>query len=333
MDNTAPSGDVPPNFSGSDDSSSSGGAEGAGECERKGIDGDDAGTGGRPSRVEAVSLPMPLPRESSAVLSLSGGGASTGPGKRRLRPWTAAQWGEEGDAGGQNSVKIAGGGSGGAGISGGGLGERQRGIELPPCPVCFDRLDPSVSGVPTFRRRVRAGGPAATAAAAGSGTARTLGNGLRDLGERCRHRACRGKDNGNGGGGIAETSGVSTQTERGADNATARGATDGTALSRTAGEGMGSGSIDVEMGALDVRGGESLNASMSGEGASAPWCGSGRDGRVGAGGGDGDGAGMALYNEFMWRGSNCRVCRSLNVALEGAPEVVSTRDGVDSGSR
>ncbi|CAN0450477.1 unnamed protein product, partial [Ectocarpus sp. 8 AP-2014] len=37
-------------------------------------------------------------------------------------------------------------------------------------------------------------------------------------------------------------------------------------------------------------------------------------GREGAGGGGGP-----ALNVTMWKGSNCRVCRSLNVALNGAP--------------
>lgn len=41
--------------------------------------------------------------------------------------------------------------------------------------------------------------------------------------------------------------------------------------------------------------------------------------------------GGPALNVVMWKGSNCRVCRSLNVAMEGAPDVVRDGEGTGGG--
>lgn len=198
-----------------------------GTQEKKGCEGEAGG--------ESLS-PPPCTWHSSSPSS----GISKGFGRRRPRV-SLASWEKQ-------EVSLGSGSVGGAGLSDGGS-------VLPPCPVCFDRLDPSVVGVPVARVRsqvARARFSHLDYVVKPNGYANIAGNETDADGKR------KDKD-----GGVPSKEGC---------------------LAEDAGKG-GRGWKKHIGGALEGRGRPALNL-------------------------------------VMWKGSECRVCHSLNVALEGAQDTV-----------
>lgn len=165
----------------------------------------------------------------------------------------------------------------------GGSNGRGGAAELPPCPVCFDRLDPAVSGVPSAR---------VSAAARGM-----LGHGA-----HCNHKKCSGRNDetttgqkplGGFNGEFIRETGDQSEDQAGRE--------EGTAMSFQGAEKKGpQWGQDGEEEARHKEGGISISGLQGG----------------------GGGGGRRALNVVMWKGSDCRVCRSLNVALEGAQDVV-----------
>lgn len=158
-------------------------------------------------------------------------------------------------------------GVGDGGNSGGGYGGG--GTELPPCPVCLDRLDPTVSGVPSARTRIC----------------------------RSRPRWC-------DGGGVERYEGWEKAVQE------IGGAGDGVqaASESTAGDSGGRGPLREGGGrAEDFGGGCEETVQGRGQGGTA-------------------------LNLAMWKGSDCRVCRSLTVGVEGASDVVRACFGGNTAS-
>ncbi|CAN0035496.1 unnamed protein product [Ectocarpus sp. 12 AP-2014] len=239
------------------------------------------------------------------ILALSSGG---GGGRRRVA------WG--GGAAGAVAQRNLNGDRRDGG--GGGVGGRGSRTELPPCPVCIDRLDPAVSGIPFARSGSKSSSSDGGEGGSGGGgiTGAILGS--------CRHRDCNSRG---GKAGEASTEAAATAAAAGSAPRPKSGVSDddsaghdpvcekkeasptGQALGgdkhgdrgpgwegeRTR-QGGGSGATPID--ALRPGGEERLRGK----------------GREGAGGGGGP-----ALNVTMWKGSNCRVCRSLNVALNGAP--------------
>lgn len=177
-----------------------------GASERKGVQAERASADGGSPRGGSVSPPPPplllSTQQSPTVVLLSLNGPSTGPGKRRPRPWTESRRGEGGDV--IRVVDDAGfvGGAGGGG-GGGWASGRGRGTELPPCPVCLDRLDPAISGVPSARRRNERGAGGVAAVEAGGGGHRGFDgwchhSNSHDDGHYHRDRVCGGSGDGDG---------------------------------------------------------------------------------------------------------------------------------------
>lgn len=195
-------------------------------------------------RLDSVS-PPPWPGGGEIVMALSGGGNETGGGRRRRR---GLAWGQV-PAGAAAAAAAAGVGGGGGD---GGCSSSRR-TELPPCPVCFDRLDPAVSGVPSARTGESGFNTRGGRLGRGVGGLLTVRSGGSSKHERSEGRGPRweGERAGEGGGSPVETSRRQQEGE----------------------EGKGQG-------------------------------------------------GDPALNMTIWKGSNCRVCRSLNVALEGAPDEV-----------
>lgn len=192
----------------------------------------------RDAGVESLS-PPPCTWHSSSPSS----GSSKGFGRRRPRV-SLTSWEKQ-------EVSLVGESGEGADLSNGGS-------VLPPCPVCFDRLDPSVVGVPVARVRSQ-------------------------VSRACvRHLDCVVKPNG-----YANIVGDETDA-------------DGKRK-------------DKERGVSSKEGFVVENVGNGGRG----WekhCGGALEGR-----------GRPALNLVMWKGSECRVCHSLNVALEGAQDTVRLR--------
>lgn len=150
-------------------------------------------------------------------------------------------------------------GVGDGGSSGYGGGYGGGGTELPPCPVCLDRLDPTVSGVPSARIRTC----------------------------RSRLRWC-------GGGGVERYEGG----EKGVQEIGGAGGGAQPASESTAGDSGGRGPLREGGGRAEDGGGGCEEAVQ------------------------GRGQGGAALNLAMWKGSDCRVCRSLTVAVESASDGV-----------
>lgn len=269
--------------------------------------------------------PPPGLQGSEIVMALSGGDG----GGRRHRAGLARGEGTGLAVGGGHSHFLSGGGD--AGFS--------RQIELPPCPVCFDRLDPAVAGIPVAR---------AHAGTRGSGNGDTgVAGAIPGSAARCNHRGCnfegetvagdrkpesqvgktassapRSKGGGDEGGGCGcgsdtEPFGRDTRCTAHGENIAGRGkhADRGGSLS----SGAGAVSEDAE---------ESRGPRWEGE--SAREGGNRQNDESGARGhGRRSGGSAPALNTVIWKGSTCRVCRSLNVALEGAPDEVSCSSSCD----
>ena len=200
---------------------------------------------------------------------------------------------------------------GSGGVGGGG----SMPTELPPCPVCFDRLDSAVTGVPSARTRV--GGHGAGEADLGDGAL-------------CNHRMC--------GSAAGETAGEAQTAVAAAAAAAAAAASSSEPKGEVGAEASGCGTQSEWIGGGEDKAGgpssESKGVLKPGglEGRGPRWEGerdrwSAEEGRrqgeeSGREKGGGSGGRSPALNAIMWKGSNCRVCRSLNVALEGAQDEV-----------
>ncbi|CAM9874380.1 unnamed protein product [Ectocarpus sp. 6 AP-2014] len=233
-----------------------------------------------------------------------------------------------GDGGARRRVAWGGGGAGavarrnlngdGRDGRGGGSGGRGSRTELPPCPVCIDRLDPAVSGIPLARSGSKSSSSGGGEGGSGGGgvTGAILGS--------CRHRECN-----SGGGKAREASAASAAAAAAAGSSPGPkcGVSDDDSAGHDPGCEKKEASRTVQALGGDKHGGrgprwEGERARQGGGSGATPIDalrpGEGEglrgEGREGAGGGGGP-----ALNVTMWKGSNCRVCRSLNVALNGAP--------------
>eukprot|EP00752_Nemacystus_decipiens_P008279 g7402.t1 len=289
----------------------SGSGGGDGEMWRDGGDGEE----GEGMRNDSLSPTPPWDEAGGEILLPLGGGG--GRPARRQRGGLA--WGDGAGArsGRGRRLKL-----GSPATAVGGMP-----TELPPCPVCFDRLDPTVIRVPFARTCTEEYSVA--------------GQTLRD-GERCNHRRC-GSAAAAGASASGEAVAAATPTPAGAaPNSESKGGVDiGVEGTGPAGceaqmdsdrggnaEEKAGGPLSNGKGAVKQDGAGGRGPRWEGErggvgGGESANCGrtQGNDSGRGNGGGcGGGGGGTPALNVVMWKGSNCRVCRSLNVALEGAQD-------------
>lgn len=182
-------------------------------------------------------------------------------------------------------------GPGAEGEAGGGGGryfwDRGAGTELPPCPVCFDRLDPTVSGVPPPTARVE--GRAVQGLVGGS--------------PNCNHRECDSvRQDPVGARKAPAASGPSTGASETTDPAPRERNTWALA-------------VGVSKGGLTGKRGPRWGGERQEDEAEVF---------------DGAGKRRAL-NVTTWRGSDCRVCQSLNAAMKGTADVVRGMVAGDEG--
>ncbi|CAM9269848.1 unnamed protein product, partial [Choristocarpus tenellus] len=209
--------------------------------------------------------------------------------------------------------------------------------ELPPCPVCLDRLDPSVSGIHP-PHPLHSLPPALVVAAFGS-TQERASQGSESKGEMengcCTHRRCRrqkhigsaGEDEEGSGRGagltcVGQTLGEGHGYSRRRKDPRGHGAWGGGREENRTSTWNRSEDSDGRWGA----GGVDRYCSQN----NLPHTWTGRSWRGGEGGGSGDGLQFGddsrdLMNENIWKDSNCRVCRFLR-------KLNSKASGSDSGS-
>lgn len=198
------------------------------------------GTQEKKGREKDAGVESLSPPPCTWHLSSPSSGSSKGSGRRRPRV-SLTSWEKQ-------EISLVGESEGGTDLS-------DRGSVLPPCPVCFDRLDPSVVGVPVARVRSQ-------------------------VSRGCfSHLDCIVKSNGCAN--IAEDE------------------------------------MDADGKRKDKEGGISSKEEFVVE----------NEGKGGRGwgknsGGALEGRGRPALNLVMWKGSECRVCHSLNVALEGCQDTV-----------
>eukprot|EP00903_Cladosiphon_okamuranus_P019223 g17677.t1 len=236
------------------------------------------------------------------LMTLGGGGGGGGDGRAARRYRGGLAWGEgAGAISGRGGWRKLG-GDGGGGVGGGGMP-----TELPPCPVCFDRLDPAVIGVPSAKTRV---------------DDHVAGEALGD-GALCSHQICGFADGEAPPAAAAAAAAPSSEPKGGVDGEGPGGGTQGEWVGGDedkAGGPLLESKGGVKHGGLGGRGPRWEGERASERGRWSLEGGRRQRGDTGKGSGGGGGGGSPALNVVMWKGSNCRVCRSLNVALEGAQD-------------